>query len=225
MKDNLAYNIFFTLKVSTKALIKNFLDNAEKLLKDYYRDKKFNIRTEESVCQIRHRFSSGGINGGNFVYMPTSYYILKEIMDYLKLNKDDIFVDLGCGKGRAMFVASMQGVKKVIGVEIEEGLVKSANENAGNFRFNKSALFILHKDVIDLDLSEGTVFFMFNPFGEDLFSKVIENIKASLKINPRGIRIVYYVPVYREILNRQDWLVPDGNLLNNRVLVWRNVKN
>ena len=36
-------------------------------------------------------------------YSPTPYPILKKMADYLKLNADDVFVDLGCGKGTVVF--------------------------------------------------------------------------------------------------------------------------
>ena len=47
-------------------------------------------------------------------------------MNYLKLDANDVFVDLGCGKGRAVFLAAAQKLKKVIGVELRKELADIA---------------------------------------------------------------------------------------------------
>ncbi len=52
------------------------------------------------------------------------------------------------------------------------------------------------------------------------FSKVINNIRESLIVNSRKIRIVYFVPVCSALLDNQDWLIREGKIGNNDCWVW-----
>jgi hypothetical protein len=69
---------------------------------------------------------------------------------------------------------------------------------------------------------EGNIFFLFNPFGPQTLQAVINNIKESLDANPRSIRIAYYSPAYRNILDSQDWLVMEKEIKNCCCLFWHN---
>lgn len=154
-------------------------------------------------------------------YGATSYSRLKKMIKYLKLNKEDTFIDLGCGAGRPVFLAGTQRLKKIIGIEIKKELVDFAKRNLRSLKLNYTPIEIINTDVSTFDLKEGTVFFMFNPFGEKTLTKVIENIKKNLATNPRKIRIVYYYPVYKDLLNSQDWLVSEGEIDKTNIFVWR----
>ncbi len=158
-------------------------------------------------------------------YAATSYARLKKMSNYLKLSKDDVFIDLGCGAGRPVFFVGTQRLKKVIGIEIRKELADIARRNLGNLKLNNSPIEIINTDASAFDVKEGTVFFMFNPFGEKTFTKVIENIKKNLLINPRNIRIVYYCPVYKNLLDLQDWLVSEGEIGKTGIFVWRSKLN
>ena len=161
----------------------------------------------------------GLFNDGN-VYTATAYRRLQKMMSYLKLNKEDVFVDLGCGAGRAIFLAGTKRLKKIIGVEIVKEVLEMTQDNLKKLKLNRTPIEIIHGDACNLDVREGTVFFMFNPFGEKTFTKVMENIRQSLKSNPRKIRIAYYVPGCRNLLDAQDWLVAEGQIGESGIFVW-----
>ncbi len=158
-------------------------------------------------------------------YAATSYSRLKKMINYLKLSKEDTFIDLGCGAGRPVFLVGTQRLKKVIGIEIRKELVDIAKRNLGNLKLNNTPIEIINTDASAFDVKEGTVFFMFNPFGEKTFTKVIENIKKSLVTNPRKVSIVYYCPVYKDLLDSQDWLVSEGEIDKTDIFVWRSKLN
>jgi len=90
------YDFFKIIKSSIK---KQFKLNLETLLKirdtlnDSLNDKKCGIDT------IQGQFSAK-IYKDFLPYMPLNYSIAKKIIDHLNLEKTDVFVDLGCGKGR-----------------------------------------------------------------------------------------------------------------------------
>lgn len=54
--------------------------------------------------------------GAEFVKMPRE--TRKKMLDMLKLNKKDVFYDLGCGDGQLLMEASPK-VKKAVGIEID----------------------------------------------------------------------------------------------------------
>lgn len=218
--------IWSTVKIKT--VMKNFLKNpivygssCFVLLILTIRENRLGIKT--------HGYSfpedNENLYGDASAYAAISYSRLKRMVNYLKLSKEDTFIDLGCGAGRPVFLVGNLRLKKVIGVEIRKELADIARRNLINLKLNNTPIEIINTDVSVFDVSEGTVFFMFNPFGEKTFTKVIENIKKSLATNPRKIRIVYYSAVYKDLLDSQDWLVSEGEISKTEIFVWHSKLN
>jgi len=152
------------------------------------------------------------------IYVPTDFYILPSLLRYL--NSDDIVIDLGCGKGRVLwFVATRRKLRKVIGVEIDPALVQIARENMAKAKL-RTPVTIIEGDAARADLSEGTVYFMFNPFGEETLRRVLENISSSLEDHPRSIRILYEHPVLAHVLDDTIWLRAQNR--NGFLRIWTN---
>ncbi len=180
-------------------------------------DKIFNIETRFVPRIFRMPDEEKGPS-----YQPTPYGRIEKAMRFLKPDEKDVFVDLGCGKGRAVFLALTQKFKKVIGIESDRTTYDIAVRNAANFRGRRKAgsLELLHMNASDFDPSQGTVFFMFNPFGPTVLEKVLSNIERSLKRNPRRIRLIYYTPRFFELVEKQPWLTRAGSVMNEACPVW-----
>lgn len=188
------------------------------LAKAYYYDKKMGIETEGNFTS-KDDFN---LYKDGERYFPTFYGRLQRMVDYLRLGEKDVFVDIGCGKGRVVFFVALQKLNKVIGLEVDKDLIDIGRKNLKNLKLSNSPIELIHADATNFDLREGTVFFMFNPFGIKTLEKVINNIKESLTVNPRKIRIVYYAPAYYSLLDSQNWLIREGEIENKNCLVWRN---
>jgi len=52
-------------------------------------------------------------------YFPTSRKVAKQAITMLKLNKRDVFYDLGCGGGAVVFLAEKISKCKAIGIEVD----------------------------------------------------------------------------------------------------------
>src|SRR5689334_19465270 len=63
-------------------------------------------------------------------YSTFAYSAINRILDELSLTPDDVFIDIGCGKGRVVCCAARRGIKQVIGVDIDEELCATARSNA-----------------------------------------------------------------------------------------------
>lgn len=185
----------------------------------YQRETKIKSKNEDIIESLYEKEQLGYDTSGNATpkdiskygdahfYMPIKYFFLKEIFKEITLNKDDIFVDIGCGKGRVVFYVSQFDIKKAIGIEISDEIGKSAQDIAAKIN-TKVPIEIIISDATICDLSEITVFFMYNPFKMKTMLDVINNIKKSLDENPRKIKIIYFVPTYENVIDNTVWLIP-----------------
>jgi len=166
--------------------------------------------TEGNTAGSQYRSDSTG-------YEPTYYHILSLLLRYV--GPDDTFVDVGCGKGRVLwFIATRRRLRKAIGVEIEPELAQLARENMKKARL-RTPVTIIEADASQVDLSEGTVYYLFNPFGRETLLRFLGNIERSLQINPRVIRIVYLNPKLGQILDDANWLHRE---CDGYLRVWKN---
>jgi predicted RNA methylase len=77
-------------------------------------------------------------------------------------------MDIGCGKGRAVFVAEKLGFSRLRGIELDESLVAVANENKSKYiKRPQSSIEFIHANALSFSYpNEPTVYFLFNPFNE-----------------------------------------------------------
>ena len=157
--------------------------------------------------QIEKKISpmSYGYNIGHFYQknaLMTEYKVLQNLFNHLKLSPKDVVYDLGSGYGRFLFYgASLYPDIKFKGVEIvneraEETVAITKKGQFGN-------ITIINKDVLNTDLSEGTVFYMFNPFKEIIFT-VMETLRKVAR--KHDVTIVAYHQNTLEDLNKISWL-------------------
>lgn len=188
-------------------------------IKERHYEKKFGIETS-TIYLLKDNLSQ--YRDGED-YQPTPYKKLEKVVEYLKPSRNDVCADLGCGKGRVVFFFASQKVKKVIGVELVESLISIAKKNLNNLQIkDRAPVEIFHADVTDFNFDECTIFFLFNPFGYKTLEKVIQNIKKTLVYNPRKIRILYYNPAHRKVLDNEDWLILEGQVDKTNIFVWHN---
>jgi len=142
------------------------------------------------------------------IYMPASYELLEEIFQELKVTTVNHgspagrhFLDIGCGKGRALCVAAHHGFNKLTGIDISKELCEIAKEN---LLLTKKKIKGIHFSVINNDAFYFTIpddvdcIFFFNPFDETVMSGVVLNILKSLKGHKRNINLIYINPVHKE---------------------------
>jgi precorrin-6B methylase 2 len=153
-------------------------------------------------------------------YEPTPYHVLPEILRHI--SSGDVFVDLGCGKGRVLwFVATRRRLKKIVGIEVVPELAQIARQNMAKYRL-LTPVTIVEEDVSQADLGDGTVYFLFDPFTEEAeqtLREVLEKIRESLRAHPRTVRILYYTPRLEHILDDASWLQVEKQ--NGHIRVWK----
>jgi hypothetical protein len=111
--------------------------------------------------------------------------------------EDSVFVDIGCGKGRALLVAAAMGFRKAIGLEFSPVLCRAARENVSRYR-PRSTLRPIEIHAVDASrhayVGDETVFYMNNPFDGLIVEQCLLNIEISIREKPRRVWLVYMNP-------------------------------
>jgi SAM-dependent methyltransferase len=176
---------------------------------DEFCDRRLGVRT------FGFRAGCGGPGDSDWQvhYVPTAYRDILRNLRFINLNSDDVFVDLGCGLGRAVFVASWLGAKGSVGVEINEDLCNQARTNYRRSNLAKRDIEFFCMNAKQFKSSDVTVLYMFHPFGETTLRQVLRNIEEGLAESPRRrLRIVYFNPVFENVLHEMSWLKPIGKI-------------
>ena len=114
-----------------------------------------------------------------------------------------VFVDLGSGKGRAVFIASGYPFRRVIGVEFAKELHNAALKNSNSWRGRKKcgSVEFVFGDALDFEFpSDPCVLHLYNPFGEGMLRRVLQKLQHSIDTQPRDVIIVYSNPRHDKVL-------------------------
>jgi SAM-dependent methyltransferase len=125
--------------------------------------------------------------------------VLRTVLQTLPSLQQCTFIDLGCGKGRPMLIASEFPFRDIIGVELSPPLVDAARKNAitiANRHPNRTPIRVEMGDATAYPLPGGdVVLFIYNSFDRELMLRVVQNVEAALSSDPlRKIYVVYCNP-------------------------------
>ena len=148
------------------------------------------------ICSPNARFGAS--------YQATQENELANALEFLRENlKTFTFIDLGCGKGRTLLVASNLGFRQVIGVEFVSQFVEIARTNLAKRRIANAV--VLCADAAEFRFpNSDTVVYLYNPFSQDVLSKVIVNLHESF--SKQRIYVIYKVPRFAEVIDSSGFL-------------------
>ncbi len=141
-----------------------------------------------------------------YSYVPVDYGALWRYMRPLHLSSSDVVFDIGSGMGRVLCMFARRPLSRCIGVERDAELAAAAKRNAVTLRGRRAPIDVRVGDAADADYTEGTIFWMFNPFGKATLQCVMERIERSLRESPRHIQIAYLRPEHEDVLDACLWL-------------------
>jgi SAM-dependent methyltransferase len=144
-------------------------------------------------------------------YQGTPTVNLGLALSKLSINYPDfLFIDIGAGKGRAIFMAARYSFKGIIGVELSEDLHKICEKNITSLKKGKLKCLnikAVHQDAATFQFpNEPLVLYFFHPFNEEMFQEVLKNIGQSLERNNRQIIIMYYHPGFNNLIGEPEFL-------------------
>jgi len=147
-----------------------------------------------------------------FRYDTIDYRLLRRVINRLELRPYDVAYELGCGLGRIVCVLARQRIHRSIGIELSPALARRAEQNIASLRGRRAEAEIRIQDAAEANYDDGTVFVLFNPFGERILAAVLEQIHDSLLRSPRSIRMAYILPRRDFLMEQADWLRSTGSL-------------
>jgi predicted RNA methylase len=112
-----------------------------------------------------------------------------------------VLIDLGSGLGHVPLLASICTHARGLGIEREEAYVRCARQCAERFRLDRVA-FVQH-DARQVDLSAGTVFYLYTPFTGPILREVLSHLKEKSTKCP--IRVSTFGPC-TDVVALETWL-------------------
>ncbi len=118
------------------------------------------------------------------------------------------FVDIGCGKGRALLIAAQFPFRQLLGVELSTEFCEIARANAATAPADVDRISILNQDAADLAYPNvPIVIFLFNPFLAPGLRRVLKNLERQLRVSPRPVYLLYEMnPRYTKVLEAFPFL-------------------
>jgi SAM-dependent methyltransferase len=146
-----------------------------------------------------------GLNGdGRVRYEPSSWLTLRRALPVRDVASTDVFVDLGCGKGRVVIDAARRyPFSRIVGIDIAPELIAVAANNvqASRGRLRCQDIELDAADAVEWELPDDvTILFLYNPLRGAAFRDFASNLATSLDRHPRPFRLIYNTPVEHERL-------------------------
>jgi len=130
----------------------------------HFFDIKFKVDTAKSDLSINVEENSVNHN-----YMSTYTKSVRKALHLIQKSIDGSinFIDAGSGKGKVLIIAYQEGIKNIIGVELDHAIHNISKRNLGSLGIDK-VVKLYNTDILNFDdyPKQGTnVMFMYNPFG------------------------------------------------------------
>lgn len=130
--------------------------------------------------------------GGNPTYGEILPQSLVQLIQELGLTKNDILYDLGSGAGKVCIQVALTSPAKAVGIELSatrHTLAQKIKQKLieEHILTNKSKLQFIEGNILDVDFSDGTVFFMCSTcFSDELMQKLTQKFEQI----PHPIKII-----------------------------------
>jgi len=195
-------------------------------LADAHYDKSIGMSTAEAKFVNSPLEYNGRKIKGSY-YLPTRG---RPFLQFLKANnfsKSMTFVDIGCGRGRVLWLAKEYGFKKVVGVEIDEELATQARNNLlskglkEHLEFNVTAM-----NVCDyVPESDQNLYYFYGPYiSEADLKKAVVALAKKKQQSGLDQFIAFHCNLHNETpLDRFDEVIKlsDSRFFGNRFFLYK----
>jgi len=132
------------------------------------------------------------------------YYVLSSVFIYSQLRDGDVFVDVGCGKGRTINWLLVHGYRnRLIGIEIDEEI---ADRTKKRFAKHKN-VEIIGGNALDNIPADGTVFYLYNSVNAEMMIR-FKDLLRDMFGNKRKVTIIYVNYAHLDVfVDDPDWSV------------------
>lgn len=155
--------------------------------------------------------ASGGTPGDGVPYQGVPPGVLLALISAVPAGvRAGTFVDLGCGKGRPLVMAAEAGFRRLVGVDLDAGLVRVCRRNLKKIRSRCGW------PSVEVDVGDATTFqvpggecvvFLYNPFRGKTFRRVASNLAEHDGRDGNAVWMVYVNPVELAVLEGVGFVV------------------
>jgi predicted RNA methylase len=136
--------------------------------------------------------------------------IVRRVLATLPDKSASTFVDLGCGKGRVLVVASELNFKTIIGVDLSKSVLDKARENAAvvHERYpGRTPIKLVQRNALKF-MPEGAkiVFYLYHPFGREGVEQFVAGLEEKIDNESAQVFVVYCNPVWSGVLDHSRFL-------------------
>lgn len=150
------------------------------------------------VFDLRYGAFLGGKEPSRFAHLgasdvSNSDYTVLEALFNGRTRPDDVFVDVGCGKGRVLnWMLAHGNVASLYGLELDADVAAAVARRLRRY----PQVHIVSGDAIDNLPPDGTLFYLFNPFKRPVMTRFKAAMDAAIRDPQRAarLRIIYYHP-------------------------------
>jgi SAM-dependent methyltransferase len=119
------------------------------------------------------------------------------------------FIDIGCGKGRALMIAAGFPFPRLVGVEFSPELCAIARANLARQPAAAGRATVLNQDATTFELPDGPLLlFFYDSFREPVLTQFLANLERQLRAAPRETWILYAANGLTEVFARYPFLEP-----------------
>ena len=140
---------------------------------------------------------------GATAYAPTWYWSLDEVFKDAEFTENDSFVDIGCGEGRVLaWLINKHFPGKITGIEKDPDVAAIAKKWMK--RRPNEKVRLIEGDAMEQSYNDYTIIYIFRPFNEEFFERLILRIESQLT---HPIRFYYLTDYYikKYLMGRQGW--------------------
>lgn len=152
-----------------------------------------------------HKILKGNIKtsykymGSNDIY-HTKYSVLPIIFRMVPVKKNDVLVDIGCGKGRVInYWLCKYRHNRIFGIELDKRIARNTALQLSRWK----NVTILSGNALKKIPKEGTIFYFYNPFSEEMVKKFEKRMNTLFRNKP--ITIIYYNPKSLHVFMNKRW--------------------
>lgn len=114
--------------------------------------------------------------GESVVHVATPFDRCRDFFATSRPTKDDVVFDLGCGVGRVVLYGALVCEARFVGVELVAGRAAVAADRARRLGLNR--VEIVAGSALEIDVSRGTIFFLFRPFSPPVEREMLARLHA-----------------------------------------------
>ncbi len=179
-----------------------YYDSNTSHLSDLLLDTLLGVQEQDIEQFIDHQILEERYGIEQYIYEGRPYDYCRRFLHVLQPTDQDKVYDLGCGYGRVVFYGALTTPAYYTGIELVPERVINANRIKQRYSIHNAEF--LQGNVLDYDYSDGTLFFLFNPFISATLEKVIARLQLISQYHP--IKIVAWGGGASRRISGEPWL-------------------